>query len=185
MGVHIICLCVNICAINSKILQQNLFYSAPFNSFKFTDPWRSHQKNCTLQQTPGADTIFTTHFIAPTLIYFGYQYLLSSITCTIFFFLHTYGRKGGRTWPVVCLNLWYLVGCWCMSCWELGGLDDILGGLALCCQSSCIQMAIRELSYVIICINIKVFLILAKFYTLQEVNFQKQTFSCFAFLIVI
>lgn len=37
---------------------------------------------------------------------------------------------------MVRLNLWYLVGCWCMSCWELGGLDDILGGLALCCQSS-------------------------------------------------
>lgn len=63
---------------------------------------------------------------------------------------HTYGSQGGRAWPVVSLNLWYLVGCWCMSCWELGGLDDILGGLALCCQGSCIQMAIRELSYVII-----------------------------------
>lgn len=65
--------------------------------------------------------------------------------------LHTYGSQGGRAWPVLSLNLWYLVGCWCMSCWELGGLDDILGGLALCCQGSCIQMAIRELSYVMIC----------------------------------
>lgn len=63
---------------------------------------------------------------------------------------HTYGSQGGRAWPVVSLNLWYLVGCWCMSCWELGGLDDILGGLALCCQGSCIQMAIRELSFVMI-----------------------------------
>lgn len=48
----------------------------------------------------------------------------------------TYGSEGGWAGPVVCLNLWRCVGVRGVCCRELGGFDDVIGGLALGRQGS-------------------------------------------------
>lgn len=134
MGVYINFLWISICVITFNILLQKFLYSLTVIKLviktetrrgltRITALWGNH-----LEQAQYSQPLLTATLLISTF----------QSTPLVLFFLHTYGCKGGRTWPVVRLNLWYLVGCWCMSCWELGGLDDILGGLALCCQSSCI-----------------------------------------------
>lgn len=98
---------VSICVISSNVLLQNLLSSLLFNSYKYPDTWRSHQKNYTLWITPGLETTLPTCFCT----YFTYQYLLVYITYIISLaYLWLQGREDLASGPSQSLvSRWVLV----------------------------------------------------------------------------